>query len=63
MACAVLTDAGTPYIYCVGGSAAGQTTTTDRVFGTTQSRIVSACCRSLAGCFDQHHFAWRLLGL
>ena len=32
MACAVLTDAGTPYIYCVGGSAAGQTTSTDRVF-------------------------------
>ena len=23
MACGVLTDAGTPYIYCVGGSAAG----------------------------------------
>ena len=32
MACGVLTDAGTPYIYCVGGSAAGATTTTDRVF-------------------------------
>ena len=32
MACAVLTDAGTPYIYCVGGSAAGQATATDRVF-------------------------------
>jgi len=32
MACAVLTDAGTPYIYCVGGSAGGQTTATDRVF-------------------------------
>ena len=32
MSCAVLTDAGTPYIYCVGGSAAGATTSTDRVF-------------------------------
>ena len=32
MACGVLTDAGTPYIYCVGGSAAGQTTAADRVF-------------------------------
>src|SRR6266487_1890976 len=32
MACGVLTDAGTPYIYCVGGSAAGQTTATSRVF-------------------------------
>ena len=32
MACGVLTDAGTPYIYCVGGSAAGQATATDRVF-------------------------------
>jgi hypothetical protein len=32
MACGVLTDAGTPYIYCVGGSAAGGTTATDRVF-------------------------------
>jgi plastocyanin/N-acetylneuraminic acid mutarotase len=32
MACAVLDDAGTPYIYCVGGSAAGATTTTNRVF-------------------------------
>ena len=28
----VVTDAGTPYIYCVGGSAAGATTTADRVF-------------------------------
>src|SRR5205809_4685607 len=32
MACGVLTDSGTPYIYCVGGSAAGQTTATARVF-------------------------------
>ena len=32
MACGVLTDAGTPYIYCVGGSAAGQAAATDRVF-------------------------------
>jgi len=32
MACGVLTDSGTPYIYCVGGSAGGQTTTTNRVF-------------------------------
>jgi N-acetylneuraminic acid mutarotase len=32
MACGVLTDAGTPYIYCVGGSAATQTTATGRVF-------------------------------
>ncbi len=32
MACGVLTDAGTPYIYCVGGSAAGAVTATGRVF-------------------------------
>src|SRR6266571_9487049 len=32
MACGVLNDAGTPYVYCVGGSAAGATTSTDRVF-------------------------------
>jgi hypothetical protein len=32
MACGVLTDSGTDYIYCVGGSAAGGTTATDRVF-------------------------------
>jgi Kelch motif len=32
MACGVLTVGGTPYIYCVGGSAAGQTTATARVF-------------------------------
>jgi plastocyanin len=32
MACGVLVDAGTPYIYCVGGSASGATTATDRVF-------------------------------
>jgi N-acetylneuraminic acid mutarotase len=32
MACGVLTDGGTPQIYCVGGSQAGQTTATARVF-------------------------------
>ena len=32
MACGVLTDTGTPYIYCVGGSAAGAATATARVF-------------------------------
>src|SRR5262245_27277567 len=32
MACGVLTESGTPYIYCVGGSAAGATTATPRVF-------------------------------
>jgi hypothetical protein len=32
MACGVLTDSGTNYIYCVGGSAGGQITATDRVF-------------------------------
>ena len=33
MACGVLAaDNGSPYIYCVGGSAAGQTTATSRVF-------------------------------
>jgi len=32
MACGVLTDGGTDYIYCVGGSAGGQTTATARVF-------------------------------
>lgn len=32
MACGVLNDSGIDYIYCVGGSAGGQTTATDRVF-------------------------------
>jgi Kelch motif protein len=32
MACAVLDDSGTDFIYCVGGSAGGQTTATGRVF-------------------------------
>jgi hypothetical protein len=32
MACGVLDDSGTRHIYCVGGSAAGQTTATARVF-------------------------------
>ena len=32
MACGVLTVSGTPQIYCVGGSTAGQTTATGRVF-------------------------------
>jgi hypothetical protein len=32
MACGVLTENGTPYIYCVGGSAAGATTATGRIF-------------------------------
>src|SRR5207247_4257419 len=32
MACGVLSVSGTSYIYCVGGSAAGQTTATARVF-------------------------------
>jgi N-acetylneuraminic acid mutarotase len=32
MACGVLTVSGTPLIYCVGGSAAGQTTAASRVF-------------------------------
>jgi hypothetical protein len=32
MACGILTDSGTSYIYCVGGSAGGQTTATDRIF-------------------------------
>jgi hypothetical protein len=32
MACGVLSDSGTDYIYCVGGSAGGQTTATARVF-------------------------------
>jgi hypothetical protein len=32
MACGVLTVTGTPYIYCIGGSAAGQATATPRVF-------------------------------
>jgi Kelch motif protein len=32
MACGILADSGTNYIYCVGGSAGGQTTATDRVF-------------------------------
>src|SRR5262249_957573 len=32
MACGVLNDSGTDYIYCVGGSASGATTATARVF-------------------------------
>src|SRR5213079_2930974 len=32
MACGVLTESGTPYIYCVGGSAVTLTTATARVF-------------------------------
>ena len=32
MACGVLNDSGTDYIYCVGGSAGGQTTATARMF-------------------------------
>lgn len=32
MACGVLNDSGTSYIYCIGGSAGGKTTATDRVF-------------------------------
>ena len=32
MACGILTNSGTPYIYCVGGSAGGQTTATARMF-------------------------------
>jgi cell division septation protein DedD len=32
MACGVLNDNGADYIYCVGGSAGGQTTATDRMF-------------------------------
>src|SRR5581483_11616855 len=32
MACGVLNDSGTDYIYCVGGSAGGGSTATDRVF-------------------------------
>ena len=32
MACGVLSDSGTDYIYCIGGLAGGQTTATDRVF-------------------------------
>jgi plastocyanin len=32
MACGVLAESGTPFIYCVGGSAAGQTLATARVF-------------------------------
>ena len=32
MACGVLAESGTPYIYCVGGSAAGAATATARVF-------------------------------
>lgn len=32
MACGVLTEGRTPYIYCVGGTAAGTTTATKRVF-------------------------------
>ncbi len=46
MACGVLTESGTPYIYCVGGSAAGQTTATGRVF---RYNPVTDTINSLAG--------------
>src|SRR5206468_8340244 len=47
MACGVLTVSGTPLIYCVGGSAAGQTTATARVYSynpatDTQTVLTSA---------------------
>ena len=46
MACGVLTDSGTSYIYCVGGSAGGQTTATDRVFRYNPASDVDRehCC-------------------
>ena len=50
MACGVLTDAGTPYIYCVGGSAAGATTSADRVFRYNPATDTSGPgCGSVAG--------------
>ena len=51
MACGVLTVSGTPYIYCVGGSAAGQTTATARVFSynpVTDTVTTLDRCRQLA---------------
>ena len=47
MACSVLNQGGTDYIYCVGGSAAGKTTATCRVFRydpvTDAISAVAAC--------------------
>ena len=61
MACGVLNVNGADYIYCVGGSAAGATTATDRVFrydpvtdtittiGAPWPGAVNRFCRGLLG--------------
>jgi len=54
MSCGVLNDSGTDYIYCVGGSAAGATTATDRVFRYDPiSDTISAVGASWPGDADQ----------
>ena len=49
MACGALNDSGTYYIYCVGGSAGGQTTATDRVFRYNPITDTISTIPSLAG--------------
>jgi hypothetical protein len=49
MACGVLTVSGTPLIYCVGGSAAGQTTAAARVFSYNPATDTATSYTSLAG--------------
>ena len=54
MACGVLTDAGTPYIYCVGGSAAGLTAATGRVFRYNPvTDVISPVAAPWPGCDGQ----------
>ena len=49
IACGVLTDSGTPYIYCVGGSESLTSTVTGRVFRYNPvTDTISDSCRSLA---------------
>ena len=54
MACGVLTDAGTPYIYCVGGSASLTLTgTSDRVFRYDPvTDTISPVAAPWPGCWD-----------
>ena len=64
MACGVLTVSGTPLIYCVGGSAAGQTTATARVFiyDPATDTPTTPWQRRLAWRCGRHNPAWWLYG-
>ena len=61
MACAVLNDAGTHYIYCVGGSQLVTNTVTGRVFRYDPvNDTLTHGCGSLATW--RQHSAWRFRG-